>query len=126
MAVAAASVLGACGGDDGDLGAFCRAATDDGSFATVFSDFEPTDVDAVATFREARRTQEELRDVAPKAARADIEIVLSFVDDLVEGLEETDPEVDGRPPVYEELKPRFDEVEAASSRLEVYVSANCR
>lgn len=123
----AASVLAGCGDDQsGDVAAFCAAAADQ-HFDAVFEDLDPTDVDSArAAFAEARDAQEALRDVAPGAARGDIDVVIAFVDDLIAGLE-PGGEVDdqGRPQVYQALRPRFDEVEAAADRLRVYVETNC-
>ena len=118
-----------CGDDDegGNLAAFCEAAQDTQRFETVFDDLDPTNVEAAeATFRTARDAQAALRDLAPEAARADIEVVIVFVDDLIAGLQPGGAVDDqGRPNVYQSLRPRFDEVEAAGDRLRVYVESNC-
>jgi hypothetical protein len=113
--------------DDGDLAAFCAAADDTQRFEAVFDDLDPTNVDAAeATFRSAREAQEALRDLAPEAARSDIEVVIAFVDDLIAGLQPGgNVDEHGRPSVYQSLRPRFDEVEAAGDRLRVYVESNC-
>lgn len=127
-AALATSVLAGCGDDQsGDVAAFCAAAADQQQFHAVFEDLDPTDVDSArAAFVEARDAQQALRDVAPEAARGDIDVVVAFVDDLIAGLE-PGGELDGqgRPQVYQALRPRFDEVEAAADRLRVYVDANC-
>lgn len=128
-AVCALVVLGAaCRGDDGgDLAAFCSAVRDQERFEAVFDELDPTDVEAArAAFEQARAEQEALRELAPSAARGDIDVVIGFVDDLIAGLEPA-AEVDeqGRPSVYQSLRPRFDEVEAAGDRLRVYVESNC-
>lgn len=131
LAAVALSVLGAgCGGDDddgGNLAAFCEAAQDTDRFEAVFDDLDPTNVEAAeATFRTARDAQEALRDLAPEAARGDIEVVIAFVDDLIAGLEPGGTvDEQGRPNVYQSLRPRFDEVEAAGDRLRVYVESSC-
>jgi len=118
----------ACGdGEPGDLAAFCEAVGDQQRFEDVFDELDPTDVDAArATFEQARDEQRALRDLAPAAARGDIDVVVAFVDDLIEGLSPRG-EVDdqGRPSVYQSLRPRFEEVEAAGDRLRVYVETNC-
>jgi hypothetical protein len=123
------AALGAgCSDDDpGDLAAFCAAVADQDRFEAVFDELDPADVDGARTaFERARAEQAELRDLAPEAARGDVEVVISFVDDLIEGLEPRSS-VDelGRPRVYQSLRPRFDEVEAAGDRLGVYVESNC-
>lgn len=128
-ALAALAALGTgCSDDDsGNLAAFCEAAADTQRFETVFDDLDPTNVPAAeATFRTARDAQTALRDLAPEAARSDIDVVIAFVDDLIAGLQPAG-EVDenGRPSVYQSLRPRFDEVEAAGDRLRVYVESNC-
>lgn len=130
LAVAALALLGtACSEDDGDgdLAAFCDAAADSQRFETVFDDLDPTNVDAAReTFRTAREAQVALRDLAPDAARGDIDVVIAFVDDLIAGLQPgRDVDEHGRPSVYQSLRPRFDEVEAAGDRLRVYVESNC-
>lgn len=114
-------------GSGGDLAAFCDAADDQQRFETVFDDLDPTDVEgALARFRDARAAQQALRDLAPDAARNDIDVVIAFVDDLIAGLRPgRDIDDHGRPGVYQSLRPRFDEVEAAGERLRVYVEANC-
>lgn len=127
LAVLALGSAGCEDGDDGDLEAFCAAAEDTERFEAVFDDLDPTNVEAAeATFRTARDAQESLRDLAPEAARSDIDVVIAFVDDLIAGLQ-PGGEVDenGRPSVYQSLRPRFDEVEAAGDRLRVYVESNC-
>lgn len=124
-----ALVATSCTDDDGagDLAAFCDAAEDSQRFEAVFDDLDPTNVEAAReTFRTARETQAALRDLAPEAARGDIEVVLAFVDDLIAGLQPgRDVDEHGRPSVYQSLRPRFDEVEAAGDRLRVYVESNC-
>lgn len=124
-----ALVGGACGDDEGggNLTAFCEAAADTQRFETVFDDLDPTNVEAAReTFRTARDAQDGLRDLAPEAARADIDVVIAFVDDLVAGLQPgRDVDEHGRPSVYQALRPRFDEVEAAGDRLGIYVESNC-
>lgn len=113
--------------DDGNLAAFCAAAEDTQRFEAVFDDLDPTNVAAAeATFRTARDAQESLRDLAPEAARGDIDVVIAFVDDLIAGLQPGgNVDEQGRPDVYQSLRPRFDEVEAAGDRLRVYVESNC-
>jgi len=121
-------LLGGCGDDgSGDLEAFCAAAADRERFEAVFDDLDPTDVDAArATFEQARAEQEALRDLAPDAAREDVEVVLAFVEDLIDGLEPGGGRDErGRPSVYQSLRPRFDEVEAAGERLQTYVETSC-
>lgn len=126
MIVVALVVAGCSTSDDGDLEAFCAAASDTERFQTVFDDLDPTDVDAaIAAFEEARATENELRSSAPEAVRADVDVLIRFFDDLIDGLEAADPDSTGRPAVYDELRPRFDQVEAASDRIELYVSTNC-
>lgn len=127
LALAGALASAGCrGGAEGDLAAFCDLATDQAQLGNVFEDLHPDDVEpALETFRSVRETQDRLRDLAPEAARADVEIVLSFVDSVVEGLEASDPASPDPPDVYAELRPRFDEVEAASRRLTTYVDSNC-
>ena len=122
--LAAATVLG-CGDDDGDLEAFCAEATETERFEAVFADLEPNDVEsATARFREALVAEEQLRDDAPDAIRGDIDVLVEFLEDAVEGLE-AEGDSGGRPAVYDELRPHFDQVEAASARIATYVKANC-
>lgn len=126
--VAAGSLaLSACGGDDGgDVAAFCAAATDGDRFQAVFDDLDPTDVEgAILTFEDARRALVDLRTNAPSEVRQDIDLQVSFLDELTEGLQAADPTSDERPEVYRDLRPRFDEVEAAGVRLTRWVDANC-
>jgi hypothetical protein len=127
LLAAIAVIATACNDDDGDLAAFCEAADDTQRFEAVFDDLDPTNVEAAeATFRSARDAQEALRDLAPEAARGDIEVVIAFVDDLIAGLQPGGSvDEQGRPSVYQSLRPRFDEVEAAGDRLRVYVESNC-
>lgn len=129
LLAASLALSGASCGDDegGDLAAFCEAASDTQRFEAVFDDLDPSNVEAAReTFRTARDAQVALRELAPEAARGDIDVVIAFVDDLIAGLQ-PGPDVDehGRPTVYQSLRPRFDEVEAAGDRLRVYVETNC-
>jgi hypothetical protein len=128
LALVALAPVAACSDDEsGDLAAFCAAVGDRARFDDVFDDLDPTDPEtARATFAEAREQQEALRDLAPQAARPDIDVLLTFVDDLIDGLEPgSRVDEQGRPSVYQSLRPRFDEVEAAGNRLRVYVETNC-
>lgn len=130
-ALVVACVLAAgCGDDDdggGNLAAFCAAAKDTRRFETVFDDLDPNNVEAAeATFRTARDAQKSLRDLAPEAARGDIDVIIAFVEDLIAGLQPGGTvDEQGRPNVYQSLRPRFDEVEAAGDRLRVYVESSC-
>lgn len=118
--------LAACGDDSDDQSAFCDAASDTESFEAIFADFDPTDTDsAIAAFRKARDTEIELRRDAPDAIRADIDLLVQFLDDLVEGLEAVDTTATERPAIYDEISTEFDQIEAASGRIETYVKANC-
>ena len=121
--------LAACNGDetaDGDPEAFCDAAADAQEYEKLFDGMDPNDVEeATATFEEALAAERQLRDDAPGAIRADVDILVRFFEDLLAGLETEDPNSPERPSVYEELRPRFDQVEAASTRIERYVDANC-
>lgn len=125
-AIVAGVVLGGCSDDDGDLAAFCAAATDTARFRTLFDDLEPGDVTgSLATFRAAHDAERRLRDDAPEAVRSDIDVLSRFFADLVAGLEAADPASGERPEIYDQLRPRFDQVEAASGRIGRYVDANC-
>lgn len=128
VVLCAVVALGACSDDDGggDQEAFCAAATDRDRYGSTFEGLDPTDVDeAVTMFREAREAEEELRSTAPEAVRADIDVLITYLDDLIEGLETTDTPDGERPPVYDELQSRSDQVQAASTRLQLYVETNC-
>ena len=126
VSLALAALTTACSDDDGDLAAFCAAATDTSQFRGLFDDLEPRDVEgATATFRAALETEEALRADAPDAVRPDIDVLVRFFEDLVEGLEQVEPGSEERPAVYDEVRSRFDQVEAASTRVSTYVEANC-
>lgn len=122
-----AATLAACSGDDDDpQAAFCDAASDTESFEAIFEDFDPADVpSALEAFRTARDTEIALRRDAPEAVRADIDLLVQFLDDLVDGLEAIEPDTTERPAIYEEISTDFDQIEAASDRIETYVTANC-
>jgi hypothetical protein len=128
-ALVAALALVACNDDasaEGDPEAFCAAADDHQEYDAVFEGLDPNDVtSATATFEEALETERGLRADAPEAVRADIDVLVRFFEDLLEGLESEDPTSPDRPSVYDELRSRFDQVEAASARIENYVAANC-
>ena len=118
-----------CGGDDdGDLATFCARAEAAG-VEDRFTGLDPTDVDAaLPAFRAALDAERELADVAPPAARRDVEVLVDYLDDLVAGLEDAADQGAGgdvRPDVYDDLAPRADQVEAAGDRLELFVAASC-
>ena len=119
----------ACNGDDsaeGDPEAFCAAAADAEEYETLFDGLDPNDVDqSTATFEAALEIERRLRDDAPGAIRADVDILVRFIEDLLAGLEAEDPTSPERPAIYEEMRPRFDQVGAASARIERYVATNC-
>lgn len=126
VGLALVAPLAACSDDSDDQSAFCDAASDTESFEAIFADFDPTDTDsAIAAFRKARDTEIELRRDAPDAIRADIDLLVQFLDDLVEGLEAVDTTATERPAIYDEISTEFDQIEAASGRIETYVKANC-
>ncbi len=118
---------GSCSDDDGgDPQAFCDAAADSATFEAVFAEFDPTDVDsAISKVRAARDAEEELRSAAPEAVQADVDILVRYLEDLLEGLESPEATAGDRPPVYDELRARADQVDAASARIDLYVSTNC-
>jgi hypothetical protein len=128
-ALLAVTLLAACNDDnaaEGDPEAFCAAADDHLEYEAVFEDLDPNDVtSATATFEVALQTERDLRADAPEAVRADIDILVRFFEDLLDGLEAEDPTSPDRPSVYDELRSRFDQVEAASDRIDNYVAANC-
>ena len=124
-AVLAVATMVGCSDDSGDLEAFCAEVTDTERFEAVFEGLEPADVEsASARFQEALTAEEQLREDAPEAVRPDIDVLVRFLEDVVEGLE-AEGETGRRPAVYDELRPRFDQVEAASARVATYVEANC-
>ena len=126
LGLCAAVALVACSDDGGDQEAFCAAATDRTRFESTFEGLDPADVDeAISMFQEARESEQELRSTAPEAVRADIDVLIKYLDDLVDGLETTDTPDGERPPIYDELQSRSDQVEAASARLRLYVETNC-
>ena len=115
-----------CGDDRSADEAFCDDASDTGRFEEIFADFDPDDVEAaLSAYQEALETEIELRRDAPEAIRADIDVLVQFLDTLVEGLEAADPTSPSRPAIYDEIRTEFDKVEAASERIETYVSSNC-
>lgn len=125
--LAVATLVGACGGGDGtDLEAFCARAADTGAFEAAFADLDPTQIDeTVETFTAAREAQRELRGDAPARVRRDLDVLIGFVDDLVERLEAVDRERGDARAVYEDLASRFDAVESASDRLALFVRVEC-
>lgn len=128
VAVALAVVNGgaACSDDQGDTEAFCAAASDRAAFESMFDEFDPSDVgSAITTLRQAQDAQAAITDAAPEAVQADVDILVRFLDDLAAGLESSQLSAGNRPAVFDELRPRFDQVEAASDRIELYVSTNC-
>lgn len=130
VAVVVAVATTGCGllgsDSDGNRAAFCTSAEDIERFRETFADFDPLDVpDALSTFRQAREEEAALRELAPSAIRADLDTIIAYLDDLIEGLETVDPASNGRPPVYDEVRTRSAEIEAASARVEQYVKTNC-
>ncbi len=126
IALTAAALAGCGGGSSGDPEAFCRAATDTERFSTIFDQLDPTNVDAaLPAFQTARTQEEELRADAPAAVRSDIDLLIGFFDDLIAGLQDADRTQVERPAIYDELRPRFDQVQAASNRIKLYVDSNC-
>lgn len=133
--VALAGAAAGCNTDDaGDLEAFCEAV----DLETVRPAFalDPVEVDvdaALAQFRAAAVSERRLRSLAPPEARDDLDVLIEFVDDLVAGLEahQVSPPTTGdsgrvpAPVVFDELQPRFADVEAAGTRLSDYVTTHC-
>ena len=128
-AIALTATLAACNDEpsaEGDPEAFCAAADDTEEHQAIFQGFDPNDVtEASATVEVALQTERDLRADAPEAIRADIDVLVRFLEDLLEGLEAEDPTSPDRPSIYDELRSRSDQVEAATSRIENYVAANC-
>lgn len=125
--VGAGAMLVACSDDGGgdDLAAFCATSADTGALAQRFATLDPRDVPtALATFTDALDAERRLADLAPEAIAADVEVLVEFLEDLVAGLDATDPEAP-TPAIYEDLAPRSEAVTAASGRIEGFVEANC-
>jgi hypothetical protein len=126
VVVVLAALTTACRDDGADTAAFCAAAADSQRFGATFDGLDPTDVDAaLVAYESARRTEMELRAVAPDAVRADVDVLVGFFEDLIAGLRTADPASVRRPSVYADLRPRYDQVEAASERITLYVETNC-
>ena len=121
VALTAATTVSACS-DDAD---FCSLATDQ-QVADTLTEFNPDDIPGtLITLRDARDQEATLRDAAPDAIRADIDLLVSYLDDLIDGLEDVDPNSEDRPQIFDELRPRNESINAASARIETYVIANC-
>jgi hypothetical protein len=126
LVVTAGAAACSGGGGSGEPEAFCELADDRQRFDDVFADLDPADVDeALEAFHRAREVEDELQAAAPEAVQADVGVMIRFLDDLIAGLQSPEATAGGRPRVYEQLRPRFDQVEAASERIELYVSTNC-
>lgn len=119
--------LVACSDDGGDAASFCERSAQASEFADTFGDgFDPTDTTgALEAFIEAREEEQALRNSAPEAIRADFDVLIDYLDQLIAGLESVDPDSTERPPIYDELRGRNDEISAASGRIEQYVRTNC-
>lgn len=119
--------LTACGGDDGDLAAFCEKATDAGQLDAVFDTFDPSDVEGTAAqFGDALTAYEALRGDAPKAVRDDLDVLIEFTTDFRNQLlagDPTDPATTTE--VGLDLEERFAEVEIATTELETFVTGGC-
>lgn len=109
-----------------DEASFCDLATDPATVGDTLSGLNPDDVPGtLAAVREARDVEATLRSRAPGSIRADIDLLVAYLDDLIDGLEAADPTSDERPAIYDQLRPRSEAVSAASARIESYVVANC-
>jgi hypothetical protein len=90
-ALLAVVALAACGGGGGSADKLCAAVRDDHSIASVFSGFDPTNVDrALDQLRSARVSLGVLRDAAPGEVRDDIDLEIDYVQALIDGLDDLD------------------------------------
>jgi hypothetical protein len=124
-AVTGALALSGCGGDDGDIDAFCdkvdeiRAADD--PFAGVSGD----DIEgATAALEEAQQLFSEVADVAPEEIQADVEEAQTFFDDFVEAAQDADSPEDFLA-IATDFQDEAQDFEDTSTRLEEYTNENC-
>ncbi len=127
VALIAGLVSAGCSDDDdgGNLEAFCGVVATTDPLPDGFVDLDPTDVPAaIAAFSEARDAERILAANAPIEIRPDVDVLVTYLDDLVVGLETADPTAE-RPAVYDDLADRTTEVSAASERIAAFVAASC-
>lgn len=116
----------ACSGGSGDPEAFCDVVPADADAVAVFDGFDPTAlVDARARVDDALDVLGRVRAEAPAEIRDDIDTQVAFLEDLSDGLAETDEIDAARAPIYDELRPRLSAVSEAAATIERYVEANC-
>jgi hypothetical protein len=123
----AASPLAACTKDHGSAEKLC-AALKGGSFASVFNGFDPADpAKALDQLRTARVDLGELKDQAPKAQRADLQIEIDYVQDLVDAVAPLgdDADVTQVAAAIQTTTKAHPDVDKAAARLAAFQKASC-
>lgn len=125
VAVAGALAMAGCGGDDGDIQAFCDKVDEVSAAPDPFANVGGDDIKgAIAALERARNLMGEVTKVAPEEIRGDVEEAQTFFDDFVEAAK------DAKSPeqflaIATDFQGEAEDFAATSERLEDYTNENC-
>ena len=123
----AATVGAACTKDHGSAEELC-AELKGGSYASVFNGFDPADpAKALDQLRTARVTLGDLKDKAPKEQRADLQIEIDYVQDLIDVVAPLgdDADVSQVAAAIQTTTKAHPDVDKAAARLAAFQKTSC-
>jgi hypothetical protein len=126
-AVALVASGAACSDDEGSAEELCAAVRRDPTMLSVFDGFDPSDAsDALDRLRTARVSLGELRDAAPDEVRDDLDVEISYIQGLIDGLsslESTD--ATDAVEVVRQVTEDHPDVQDASATLVAFSAEHC-
>jgi hypothetical protein len=118
-------VLGGCGGEDGDIQAFCDKVDEVSAADDPFAGVAGNDIKgATEALEEARALMAEVTEVAPEDIRSDVEEAETFFSDFVEAAKEAKTPQEFLA-VATDFQDEAADFQATSQRLEDYTNENC-
>lgn len=124
----ALSLLAACSkGAEGSAEKLCASVRANPSVSTLFAGFDPSDApNAVEQLRTARVTLGELRRAAPDEVRDEIDVEISYVQDLIDGLSaDKDLDATRAAEIVRAVTAEHPDVSKASAALETFSQKSC-
>ena len=126
LAGAAVLALAGCGGDDGDVEAFCDQADEAQALgADLAAPLQGGDLDsAKQAIDEASAKLDEVADQAPDEISEDITTVTDYVNDLNDSIQDAKSPEDLLK-LSQDLQANAEEVTEAGNNVETYITENC-
>ncbi len=125
IAATGALALSGCGGDDGDIEAFCDKVEEIQAAEDPFAGVAGDDISgATEALEEAQGLFGEVTEVAPEEIKDDVEEAQQFFDDFVTAAQDAKSPEDFLA-IATDFQAEAEDFEATSQRLEEYTNENC-